>query len=246
LWAWKKIQQEAKGINPIASDDSKSTSKDSAISISSLLNNDYVFGGNVNFDSFNAENTIGLVNGNGNSLTYDPNGQFDGLQTGETAIDSFTYTITDRAGKTDTATVKITVRGFDDDRTLYGDTGDDSLVGGTGNDYLDGLEGNDILNGRAGDDTLVGSSGDDTLSGSSGVDFLYGGIGDDIINGGSDNDNIFTGDGKDIVVYSSPLPERGRYYAYQGYYNSDIDTIEFLVIPSIIVWLACQVATLQV
>jgi len=219
-WDWYK------GINPIASDDSKSTSKDSAISISSLLNNDYVFGGNVNFDSFNAENTIGLVNGNGNSLTYDPNGQFDGLQTGETAIDSFTYTITDRAGKTDTATVKITVRGFDDDRTLYGDTGDDSLVGGTGNDYLDGLEGNDILNGRAGDDTLVGSSGDDTLSGSSGVDFLYGGIGDDIINGGSDNDNIFTGDGKDIVVYSSPLPERGRYYAYQGYYNSDIDTIE--------------------
>jgi VCBS repeat-containing protein len=46
-------------------------------------------------------------------FTYDPNGQFDYLQPGESATDSFTYTVADAVGDIDTATVIITIIGVD-------------------------------------------------------------------------------------------------------------------------------------
>jgi len=46
-------------------------------------------------------------------FTYDPNGHFDYLQAGESATDSFTYTVADAVGDTDTATVTITIIGVD-------------------------------------------------------------------------------------------------------------------------------------
>ena len=60
--------------------------------------------------------TIGAVSDRGNGhFSYDPHGQFDSLQTGETATDTFTYTVSDGRGGTATATVTITViGGFDD------------------------------------------------------------------------------------------------------------------------------------
>ena len=45
----------------------------------------------------------------GGNLSYNPNGKFDFLNIGETATDTFTYTITDGTGKTDTATVSVTL-----------------------------------------------------------------------------------------------------------------------------------------
>jgi len=45
------------------------------------------------------------------AFTYDPNGQFEYLQPGESATDSFTYTVSDAVGGTDTATVTITING---------------------------------------------------------------------------------------------------------------------------------------
>ncbi|MCG8425938.1 MAG: VWA domain-containing protein, partial [Chromatiales bacterium] len=42
---------------------------------------------------------------------YDPNGQYDSLGAGEVATDTFTYTITDQYGATDTATATITIIG---------------------------------------------------------------------------------------------------------------------------------------
>jgi VCBS repeat-containing protein len=47
------------------------------------------------------------------AFTYDPNGQFDYLQPGESATDSFTYTVADAVGDTDTASVIITIIGVD-------------------------------------------------------------------------------------------------------------------------------------
>jgi VCBS repeat-containing protein len=44
-------------------------------------------------------------------FTYDPNGQFDYLQPGESATDSFTYTVADAVGDVDTATVIIAIMG---------------------------------------------------------------------------------------------------------------------------------------
>ena len=45
------------------------------------------------------------------SYAYDPNGQFDSLAPGQSAIDAFTYTISDGDGGSDTATVVVTING---------------------------------------------------------------------------------------------------------------------------------------
>jgi len=47
-------------------------------------------------------------------ITYDPSAAFNYLAVGETRIESFTYTVTDKNGFTDTATVNITVSGRND------------------------------------------------------------------------------------------------------------------------------------
>ncbi len=56
---------------------------------------------------------IVTLNSDGTYL-YDPNGAFDGLTPAATAIDSFTYTITDSLGQTSTATVNVTITGVND------------------------------------------------------------------------------------------------------------------------------------
>ena len=50
----------------------------------------------------------------GGSLSYDPNGQFEALDSGETATDSITYKASDDAQTTNTATVTITITGAND------------------------------------------------------------------------------------------------------------------------------------
>jgi len=70
-------------------------------------------------DSFtydvNTASTIGaVVNNNDGSFSYDANGQFESLAQGETATDSFTYTVTDNNGLSSTETVTITVTGQND------------------------------------------------------------------------------------------------------------------------------------
>ena len=56
------------------------------------------------------------------SVSFDPNGAFDGLGEGETATTSVTYTVDDGNGGTDTATVTITVSGTNDGPTAVADT----------------------------------------------------------------------------------------------------------------------------
>ena len=48
------------------------------------------------------------------ALSFDPNGEFQGLDIGETATTTVTYTISDGEGGTDTATVTVTVMGEND------------------------------------------------------------------------------------------------------------------------------------
>ena len=48
------------------------------------------------------------------SYDYDPNGQYEGLDIGETATDSFTYQISDGEGGFSTATVNLTIEGVND------------------------------------------------------------------------------------------------------------------------------------
>jgi len=69
-----------------------------------------------------ASGALLLVNADG-SYAYDPNGQFHHLQTGDTAADSFTYTMVDSQGATSGATVNITITGVNDPPVANDDTG---------------------------------------------------------------------------------------------------------------------------
>ena len=69
------------------------------------------------------------VNANG-SYSYNPLSAFQGLSTGQTASDSFTYTMQDGAGAQDTATVNLTINGISDAPTAVADSFD--AIGNTG------------------------------------------------------------------------------------------------------------------
>ncbi|MDH5470240.1 MAG: Ig-like domain-containing protein, partial [Gammaproteobacteria bacterium] len=66
-----------------------------------------------------ASGALLTVNADG-SYSYDPNGQFDYLGAGDSTTDSFTYTVADDIGQTDTATVTITINGINDAPVLTG------------------------------------------------------------------------------------------------------------------------------
>lgn len=64
-----------------------------------------------------------LLFGEGNSITYDPNGAFNDVPVGQTTTDSFTYTLEGQEGSPSTATVTITIPGIDAAFPLSGLTG---------------------------------------------------------------------------------------------------------------------------
>lgn len=125
--------------------------------------------------------SIGSLTNNGTSILFNPNDAFSGTA-------SFSYTISDGKGGSDTATVTVAVG-----TQQYGGSGKDTLTGNNGNDLLDGGNGDDILYGGAGNDTLTGGSGNDRL---------YGGLGNDLLTGGNGSD-IFVlaaGEGTDTIA----------------------------------------------
>jgi Cadherin-like domain/Bacterial Ig domain len=61
-----------------------------------------------------ASGALLVINSDG-SFSYDPNGVFDGLPTGQVATDTFTYTVTDERGAVDTATATVTLIGLNTD-----------------------------------------------------------------------------------------------------------------------------------
>jgi VCBS repeat-containing protein len=69
------------------------------------------------------------INANG-SYTYNPGSIFQGLSTGQSDTDSFTYTMADGAGAQSTATVELTINGVSDAPTAVADTFD--AIGNTG------------------------------------------------------------------------------------------------------------------
>ncbi|MGK7933408.1 MAG: putative Ig domain-containing protein [Microcystaceae cyanobacterium] len=102
---------------PITVNDSFTTNENSSITFSqnTLLTNDSDPDGDTfDLESINTTGIKGTLTDNGNgTYTYNPNGQFDSLTTGETATDSFTYTIKDDKGAiSDPATVTFTVNGI--------------------------------------------------------------------------------------------------------------------------------------
>ena len=109
-------------------------------------------------------------------------GAFDALHAGQTATDSFTYTVRDEGGLESTATVTVTVNGVDNDPQV-GTAGNDTLTGTPFDDQIFGLGGNDIIRGLGANDMLDGGEGNDTLQGGAGVNTLLGGEGNDLFAG---------------------------------------------------------------
>jgi VCBS repeat-containing protein len=102
---------------PLAQDDAFTTDEEHSVTIPSpgLLLNDldpdpYDL---LLVTTLDTGDTLGTVTrwGPRGAFTYDPSGQFDYLQPGESAADSFTYTVADAVGDNAAATVTITIRG---------------------------------------------------------------------------------------------------------------------------------------
>jgi len=105
---------------PLAENDAAITDEDNPVTVAApgVLNNDSDpdVGDTLTVTTVDTSGTVGALTAwyADGSFTYDPNGQFEYLQTGGSTTDSFTYTVSDGNGGTDTATVTITINGVND------------------------------------------------------------------------------------------------------------------------------------
>ena len=132
------------GVNdpPTAVDDSGTTDEDTPLSVAApgvLANDTDVDPGDTKtVVALNGTGTLTQTLPSGASVTinanglysYNPLSAFQGLSNGQTASDSFTYTMQDGAGAQDSATVNITVNGISDAPTAVADSFD--AIGNTG------------------------------------------------------------------------------------------------------------------
>ena len=93
-------------------DDFSTDASTSFVTGSVLANDSDPDGDPLSISAVDTSATVGEVVDNGDgTFTYDPNGQFDDLAAGETATDSFSYTVSDGQGGTSTASVDRHHRG---------------------------------------------------------------------------------------------------------------------------------------
>jgi len=113
-------QPELVNNPPVAEDDAAITDENSQLIVAApgVLGNDFDpdVGDTIAVTAVDTSGTVGAVNAwaADGSFTYNPNGQFEYLQAGNSTIDSFTYTVSDGSGGTDTAAVTITINGVND------------------------------------------------------------------------------------------------------------------------------------
>lgn len=104
----------------VAVADSFSFDEDAGASVLDVLLNDTALASinsaDLDVDNDGTNDTIGLVTvaADGLSITYNPNGNFDALNAGETATEQFEYSATGLDGISYTALVDITINGIDD------------------------------------------------------------------------------------------------------------------------------------
>lgn len=129
---WATVTVTVTGVNnpPVAVPDDYATIADQLLRdfAPGVLGNDYDpdFGDTITVISHDATSAMGasvVVNPNG-GLFYDPRAAADvmALAQGETGTDTFTYTIADNLGDTDTATVSIQLTGVNDAPTAVDDS----------------------------------------------------------------------------------------------------------------------------
>jgi VCBS repeat-containing protein len=99
---------------PVAANVSASTDKHTAININVLASASDGDGDTLTVTAVNTAGTKGAVSINPDgTIHYDPNGQFNGLAKGQTATDTFGYTVSD-GFSTASAAVTVTISGVND------------------------------------------------------------------------------------------------------------------------------------
>ncbi|WP_244649761.1 VCBS domain-containing protein [Pseudovibrio japonicus] len=97
---------------PIVSDIAASTPEDDSVLIEpAYIDPDASDAATITFDASSTTGEVSLVNG---TFQYNPNGQFEHLAVGETATDTFTYTVSDGTAEPVTRTVTVTITGAND------------------------------------------------------------------------------------------------------------------------------------
>ena len=102
------------GNAPVAVDDTATVAEDSEVSVAVLSNDSDADGDTLTIESF-TQGTNGSVVISGSNLVYTPSANFNGS-------DSFSYTINDGTGLTDTATVSVTVTAVNDNPVANDDS----------------------------------------------------------------------------------------------------------------------------
>ncbi len=114
------------GVNddPMANPDTANTDEDSVVTVYVLANDsDPDTSDTGHFVSaVDTSSTNGTVINNNGTVTYDPRAYYQYLAVGETATDSFGYTISDGKGGTAVGTVTVTVTGVNDSPTAVDNT----------------------------------------------------------------------------------------------------------------------------
>ncbi|BAZ48272.1 putative outer membrane adhesin [Nostoc sp. NIES-4103] len=163
---------------PIAVNDTVTTDEDTGVNISVLANdsdpdNKALTVTSVNGSPITVGTAITLISGAlvtlnaDGTFTYDPNNQFGGLRAGQTATDSFTYTVSN-GSLTNIATVSLTINGADD-TSFVGSVFNLSDLDGSNGFVINGIDELDNsgffvssagdINGDGIDDLIIGAFG---------------------------------------------------------------------------------------
>ncbi|WP_068313816.1 VCBS domain-containing protein [Polycladidibacter hongkongensis] len=202
--------------SPQVEDISVSLSEDSAAIEIAAQFSDADTGDSHSFSIDTAPTKGTVTNNEDGTFAYDPADKFDYLAEGEQATDTFTYTVTDKLGLSQSKTVTLTIinRGG---LKIEGSTG---VI--TGTEHYDWVDYSNIINPpnnnlislnypnlntgvAAGDsyisiENVIGSSGDDRVFGDENDNTLRGGDGKDQLNGGSGDDTLEGGEGDDRLL----------------------------------------------
>lgn len=182
---------------PTAVNNAVSISEDAGPYSMNVLDNDVDvdLGDTMRVVSVNAAGLQGSVaiEPGGGGVIYTVGAAFQALNNGQTATETFNYTMADGAGATSTATATITIVGANEPVIYINPPtpGPGAIVG---------TSGDDVMNSSAAAETLFGENGDDEIYGNGGADTIYGGAGDDQLEGGDGNDVLSGGSGRDDLT----------------------------------------------
>lgn len=176
------------------------TNEGASFKTGNVLTNDFDPDGDaIHVQGIDTTGTKGIVTSNGDgTFNYNPNGQFNALNAGDLAFDTFSYTISDGV-KTAVANVVITIDGLGGGPVVSGDyiqlgNGDDNANYATRNSRI-------VLNSQGGDDLVIGTRFNDSINGGTGNDRLSGGGGKDVLRGGAGTDRLSGGTGDDTFIF---------------------------------------------